>query len=363
MPAWRSALRSTRATSSPSVEEREHVVAVHPLGGRARRSRCGSGSRRAPRCGRAPTRASRTATAARRPAPSAGSTASGWRNAGCRQPSTSTGRSAPSATSSASRRRATHDVEAVVVGEVAGRADAVAAGGPQEERLLGVVVGRASARRARRPGTPGRAARSGARRSRGLRTADTSPRQNSHSTAFLAGVQFHMFPGCGLARLMASPRCSSSAERAPGPARATASRICCGELRVRCAGSCRRPFHCVVVAPSASAAAGGARRGGARPRGPSTRTPRRCPTASRPGRPGGYGPEPGEERQLVGAGEHVDRVDLDEPDPVAAPGGSGGGRPVPSGPGVGEALGVQRDAAGLVEAQGVGGQGHRTRAE
>ena len=32
-PAWRSALRSTRATSGLVEQERQHVVAVHPLGG------------------------------------------------------------------------------------------------------------------------------------------------------------------------------------------------------------------------------------------------------------------------------------------------------------------------------------------
>ena len=46
-------------------QEREHVVAVHPLAAPGRRSRCGSGSRRAARCGRAPRSAGRTGTAAR----------------------------------------------------------------------------------------------------------------------------------------------------------------------------------------------------------------------------------------------------------------------------------------------------------
>ena len=69
------------------------------------------------------------------------------------------------------------------------------------------------------------------------------------------------------------------------------------------------------------------------------------------------GAQPGEERQLVRSGEHVDRVDLHEPDPVEHP---------PEVPPVDaarwarvvEALGVEGDAAGLAAAERVGGQGH-----
>ena len=65
------------------------------------------------------------------------------------------------------------------------------------------------------------------------------------------------------------------------------------------------------------------------------------------------GPGPGGQDQLVAAGDHVDRVDLDGPEPLQ--GGPQGGRPGRAGPGGGgQALGGQDDPPGLVDAEGVG---------
>ncbi len=115
------------------------------------------------------------------------------------------------------------DVEAVVVGEAPRRPDAVAASAQEQQRPSWRRRRWGSERPAPRPGRRARAGRSGESNVLGLRTADTSPRQKSHSIPFLATLQFHMFPGAALPRLMASPRWSSSAS-VTGPRSRTASR-------------------------------------------------------------------------------------------------------------------------------------------
>ena len=55
-------------------------------------------------------------------------------------------------------------------------------------------------------------------------------------------------------------------------------------------------------------------------------------------------PEPGEQRQLLAAHQHVDRVDLDQPDPVEHPAQVAAVDP-PRRAGIGEALRGERDAA------------------
>ena len=68
-PAWRSALRSTRRDQLVAEQERQHVVAVHPLRRPACRSPAGTGSRRSAPPAAAPRRASRTGSAAPAPGP------------------------------------------------------------------------------------------------------------------------------------------------------------------------------------------------------------------------------------------------------------------------------------------------------
>ena len=62
----------------------------------------------------------------------------------------------------------------------------------------------------------------------------------------------------------------------------------------------------------------------------------------------------------MGAGEDVDRVDLDEAHAAQDPAEVAAIDPA-AGPPVGEALGGQGDAAGLVEAERLGGQAHDLR--
>jgi hypothetical protein len=63
--------------------------------------------------------------------------------------------------------------------------------------------------------------------------------------------------------------------------------------------------------------------------------------------------DPGLQHQLVAAGDHVDGVDLDGPEPLQ--GGAQGRRPRRGGPGGGgQPLGGQGDPAGLVGGEGVG---------
>jgi len=65
------------------------------------------------------------------------------------------------------------------------------------------------------------------------------------------------------------------------------------------------------------------------------------------------GAGPGVEDELVAAGDHVDGVDLDGPEPLQ--GGPQGGRAGRGRPGRGgQALGGQRHPPGLVEGEGVG---------
>ena len=59
----------------------------------------------------------------------------------------------------------------------------------------------------------------------------------------------------------------------------------------------------------------------------------------------------------MAAGEHVHGVDLHEPEAVHHPPEVPPIHP-PGGPRIVEALGVERDAAGLADAEGVRGQGH-----
>src|SRR6476659_7710385 len=73
---------------------------------------------------------------------------------------------------------------------------------------------------------------------------------------------------------------------------------------------------------------------------------------------GVVGPEPGEEREVLAAGEHVDAVDLDDTDPVDDALDVAHRRGEGCGAWVEEALGGDGDASGLASRQAAGGGAH-----
>ena len=165
-----------------------------------------------------------------------------------------------------------------------------------------------------------------------------------------------MFPGAARPRLMASPRCSSSAE---GDRAALPHGL--AELRRSEAGSVG--VATLTIPPQAWSPSMRQRSSGWRSTGssdaswPQYSNTSPLPHSQRRQRRPVVGPEPGEERQLVRPGEHVDGVDLHEAHPVEHPPEVAPVDP-PGGPRVVEALGVEGDAAGLAAAERVGRQGH-----
>ena len=144
---------------------------------------------------------------------------------------------------------------------------------------------------------------------------------NRCSSAILPSCQFHIEPGM-LGR-------SSPVAPAPiGPSRRTRSRISSTKPGRRSVIRLDQPFSLIRLRSIRQ------RRLGCRASGISDAA---CPQYSNssalpaPGQPveqlARVGPEAGEDRQVVRADQHVDRVDLEQPHPVDRPGGRAGRRP------------------------------------
>ena len=188
--AWRSDFRSTRADQPVAEQERQHVVAVDPLGRRHvdldavphAEQALGAGTlpdqrveRRQQRPGPDPAGQARVGVQVRR-LPSS--------------PRTATGTSRPSSTSSAMQGPRSRQLKPEVVGQVARGADAEAAAGESRGARAGVGLGRG--RRARTAAGIIRSGMSYRRSNWRPRRAVICPVQNRNSSARFPRLQPHM---------------------------------------------------------------------------------------------------------------------------------------------------------------------------